>query len=90
MATKTPDTLVTAEGTMRAIAPANPQKGYTLDEIQDLVGGYVVFLPLGEGLVLLVDEEGLMKGKTFNPYASALAGQPIVGDVAIVSRKALK
>jgi|TARA_R110000803_G_scaffold82180_1_gene148278 hypothetical protein len=52
----------------------------TLKKMQDLVGGYIEFIYLGEK-VLVVNEEGLLDSLEYNPKASAIYGNDIVGDV---------
>lgn len=55
----------------------------TLEEAQKIVGGYVQALYLEHG-VLLFDEDGLSKELKINEAATALAGQPIVGDALFI------
>jgi hypothetical protein len=50
----------------------------TLEEFQKAVGGYIETVTLGEGVVLICDEEGLLKGKAYNEPAS-IAVKGIVG-----------
>ena len=54
----------------------------TLEEAQNLVaeGGLVELVYLQDGTQLLVDEEGLLKGKDVNPIASLWANALIVGE----------
>lgn len=54
----------------------------TLDRAQALVagGGLVELVELRDGSQLIVDEEGLLKGKDVNPIASLLAQTLIVGE----------
>lgn len=67
-------------------------KKLTLDEMRAAVGGgyvrplYVQGRPGGrkDMLVMLVDEDGALKGQPFNAAASLVAGQPIVGDVVVL------
>lgn len=70
------------------IIPVLPKKGgkFTLEEIQEMVGGYVERLRLPKNEVLLVDEEGIPKGKPLNRVISEMVGQPIVGDAVVVPR----
>lgn len=75
------DTLITTT-TTRAVSPEDASKGYTLEELYKLVGCEMVeIIPLGDGMILVVDEEGRLNRKPLNVAASGLAGQPIVGDV---------
>jgi hypothetical protein len=59
----------------------------TLENMQLLVGGYVEFVRISTGELLVIDEEGLLKEKPLNEQATALyRGTPprhmgvIVGD----------
>jgi len=52
--------------------------------LQDLVGGYVQEVHILDGGVMLVDEDGLMKQLPPNPWATRIAGTPIVGTAVIV------
>lgn len=59
----------------------SPEGGtFTLDELQKFVGGYIELVPLPEGMVLVVNEEGLLRSLPKNDTASFLAGRIIVGD----------
>ena len=60
------------------------EKAPSLDEAQKVVGGYVETVELGNGDIMLVNEEGLIKELEPNPEAIAMCGRFIVGDVAIV------
>ena len=56
-----------------------------LADLQEAVGGYIEIVDLPEtNMLMVVDEEGLLKDKEENFVASVLAGQRIVGTVAIV------
>lgn len=55
-----------------------------LETLQKAVGGYIqlVASPYGD---CFVNEEGLLMGLKANVFASAMLGQHIVGDVALVT-----
>jgi hypothetical protein len=57
-----------------------------LDELQDLVGGYIE--PVKNrfaGCTLLVDEEGLLKeNPTVNPISHSIAGVPLCGNLLLL------
>lgn len=53
----------------------------TLEALQDAVGGHIEAVTLFEGVVMLIDEEGRLKGKR---PTCRLLGQDIVGDWLIV------
>lgn len=62
----------------------------TLEKLQELVGGYIeIVLSIDMKKQIVVDEEGLLKGKEFNEEASRIAGQKLLGDVVVLSDKAL-
>lgn len=50
----------------------------TLEEFEKAVGGFIETVTLGEGVVLICDEEGLLKGKAYNEPASIVV-KGIVG-----------
>lgn len=50
----------------------------TLEQLQKAVGGFIETVTLGEGVVLICDEEGLLKGRAYNKPAS-IAVKGIVG-----------
>jgi hypothetical protein len=57
--------------------------------LHDLLGGFmeVVYLPYDnpfDGLIALVDDNGVAKGLPLNPYAFALVDKVIVGPMLIV------
>ena len=54
---------------------------------QEAVGGHKVVRLMTEGDLMIVDKEGLIKGKEPNKVATILAQQPICGDVLIVSEQ---
>lgn len=48
-----------------------------LEEYQKLVGGYIEVFPLTDGLLLICNEEGKLRGLPFN---RVMKGERIVGD----------
>ena len=52
----------------------------TLKKMQGYVDGYIELVWLNDEDVLVVNEEGLIRGLPFNYNASYLANKPIVGD----------
>ena len=75
--------LIKATGEVEDFPPTSGRR-YTLEELQGAVGGYIQIVPSeNEGMVLVIDEEGKMKGKYRNAMASTLYGHTddyIVGD----------
>ena len=61
----------------------------TLEEAQAIVGGYVEIVYLPDGSQMLVDEDGISKGLEVNYSASMRAGPAILGDVLILTGRAL-
>ena len=54
------------------IAPADAE--FTLDELQGLVGGTIQIIPLEQiGMMMVMDDEGKLKGLPRNDSATALA-----------------
>lgn len=62
--------LYKVDGTIEVVHPANG-KHWTLKEMQDLVGGFIEFLPSIRAKIV-VNEEGLIKGLPVNEKATAL------------------
>ena len=62
----------------------------TLEKLQELVGGYIeIVLSVDMKKQIVVDEEGLLKGKEFNEEASRIAGQKLFGNAVVLSDDAL-
>lgn len=55
-----------------------------LEALQAAVGWYIEAITLDYGAVMIVDEEGRLKGKPLNDLASLIAGVGIVGAALIV------
>jgi hypothetical protein len=72
---------VQSDGKNVVVKPKNG-KEFTLEEAQAYVGGYVEIAPTMPdiGCILLVNEEGHMRGLPHNEVASKVAAQHIVGD----------
>lgn len=72
-------TLYRANGTEEEITPADGH-GFTLEELQALVGGFIEMVTLGisypdrkkERKALIIDEEGKLKNKPVNDLASVV------------------
>ena len=74
------------------MTPNDPRKGYTLEEVQKFVGGYVEVVPVPghRGRIFIVNEEGLLHGLPLNAVASAAAGRTLVGDVLECNSRSFK
>ena len=80
--------ILKVSGAEVAMAPADPEKGYSLAQLKDAIGGgYIEIVRLGRGKILVVDEEGWLKPLPLNITASALAGQAIAGDALLCDDK---
>lgn len=55
-----------------------------LRALQNAVGGYIETVGLIDDAVMIVDEEGRLKGKPYNQIASLIAQTGIVGTALIV------
>jgi hypothetical protein len=55
-----------------------------LSQLQDIVDGYIEVVPIGNGVIAVVNEEGLIMGLPYNEDASQLAGMDLYGDVVIM------
>ena len=88
-----PNILISPDGTAQNIpAPDDAEVGYTLKQLQAYVEGLIeiVRFPNGEGRIAIVNEEGLLKNMPYNPAASQLVGQDLVGPVVIIREDQLK
>ena len=54
-----------------------------LEKLQEIVGGYFTFQPTLDGRTMAMNEEGILLGLPVNEAASKLAGQEVVGPVAV-------
>ena len=83
-------TIIKTDGTKQIIEPKDG-KVFSLKELQEAVGGYIELVPLNDGKLMVVDEDGKMKADTqFNREASRIAGQQIVGTVLIIDNDQIK
>lgn len=87
------DVLVTSTGGMKAITPMNGRH-YSLQEMQSYVGGLIETLKVGQK-ILVMDEEGKLKGKLPNRIATGWVLQEgindyISGDVMLIERSHIK
>lgn len=70
---------------MEPITPKDPQKGFSLEELQSFVGGFIEPIVIGGAgdsrEVLIVNENGLNEELPPNALATAFYGDLIVGNV---------
>jgi hypothetical protein len=87
-------TLMKTNGQVIGVTPRNGES-FTLEELQDFVGGYIELVRLSEDVVMFVNEEGKLNGLHVNPKATILASAEeaigptdiIVGDAVVMTRK---
>ena len=63
--------LYKADGTIIEVVPANGTD-FQLDELQAMVDGYIEIVPAGNGKIMVIDEEGKLKGKPVNDAATII------------------
>lgn len=73
---------IKVDGTVEYLPDEHPD----LDTLQEAVGGWIEVVPTTDGRVMVLDEEGKLKGKKPNPTACKLYGRPdpVVGDVVVM------
>ena len=82
--------IIKADGSVVNYSPASSAH-YELKELQNIVGGYIQIIELGNGWQMVIAEEGKLKGMPYNAIATDLAQEHeaifendyIVGDVLI-------
>ena len=76
------------DGTTIAVEPKNGTD-YSLEELQEIVGGYIEVLPLNDDEIMVLNEEGKILGLDLNDNATELISEAgmwddfIVGDVLV-------
>lgn len=63
-------TMYYADGRIEQVRPSGAY--WTLFELQTLVGGYIEVVLTCDGRFMVLDEEGKLKGKSFNTNATRL------------------
>lgn len=66
-----------------------PEDGnlFSLTQLQQVVGGYIELIYLPHGKIIVIDEEGKLKRKPLNAWATAFAKLPVdlvVGDAVLI------
>jgi hypothetical protein len=79
--------IIHVDGTREPYPSADGRK-YTLEELKKAIGGgYIQIVQTRDNRLMVIDEEGKLKGFPVNPVATALyrygAQDPIVGDVLV-------
>jgi|TARA_R110000824_G_scaffold252429_1_gene441207 hypothetical protein len=75
-----------------ALMPAGGENDYTLEQLQEAVGGNIepVRVPESDYVTMLVNEEGLLHDLPLNQLASMIARKGIVGTVVLIDAEDLK
>ena len=78
--------VVTPDARAEHLKPDGEGGRPTLKQMQEAVGGWIEIVPLPHdtNLMMVVNEEGLLEGLPVNIFASAIAGQHIVGNALFV------
>ena len=72
--------LLHVDGTQTTVTPASPPV-FSLEELHAMVGGWIEVVYLPDGRLLVIDEEGKLKGYPRNEQATRFAaGRLFVGD----------
>lgn len=65
----------------------------TLEELQKAVDGYIEMVTLNDGRVMIINEEGKLKGLELNPVATEMFApgyDVIVGNAIVMKREELE
>ena len=86
-----PNEIIRVDGTREPYPPKNG-RDYKLPELQKAIGGgFIQVVKTLDGRIMVLDEEGKLKGFPVNPAATALYVHglldPIVGDVLVCQDK---
>jgi hypothetical protein len=82
--------LIKANGEVTEITPKN-NTDFSLEELQEYVGGWIEFVPMPNGIILVVNEEGKLDGLPHNEKATQVFKyDEIVGDAVLTPRKLIK
>lgn len=87
-------TVIKADGTRHNITPRNGSD-FQLDELQEIVGGFIEIVRLSKSQCMVVNEEGKIIGKPYNHLATLAAYMSgirdvIVGDVLVCDNDKIK
>jgi hypothetical protein len=82
-------TLIESNGTETVVLPANGET-FTLEELQNLVGGYIELTYTTDSRMMIVNEEGKLKQSPVNLRATLRhaygAVDTIVGDAVVLEK----
>jgi hypothetical protein len=85
-------TLISSTGEIREIAPANG-RAFILAELHAIVGGYIEAIPVPDGRVMFLNEDGKRLALAINHEATVrvrhwlMPGDVIVGDVVVCTQR---
>ena len=71
-------------------------KDFKLEELQGYVGGYIQIIPIDTCRIMVMDEEGKLKGKQTNDkatellYGNIMRWDYVVGDVLVCGKDMVK
>lgn len=71
--------LIRPDGTENHVTPKRGNR-WTLEELQEHVGGSIEQMPGVRGLRMLFDEEGQLKGLPFNAVATAIVMEAVLAE----------
>lgn len=66
-------TLIKPNGEVTEVHPLNNEKTFSLEELQQYVGGYIEPVYFGDGRVMFIDEDGKSKNYEINQKATTMA-----------------
>lgn len=86
--------LYKTDGTILEVVPANGTD-FQLDELQAMVGGYIEIVSAGKGKIMIIDDDGKLKGKPVNNAATMIFMQAgycdiIAGDALVCDSEMVK
>ena len=70
-------TILRVDGDSEEVQPRNGID-FSLEELQKIVGGYIEIVKVSNRQIMVVDNEGKLKGKPVNLMASFLYGNPMM------------
>lgn len=89
------DIVITTDGATKKVAPKNGTD-YQLEELQEIVGGYIEMLYSPNEQCMVVNEEGWLNGLPVNDKATELCQEwgygsnVVVGNVLVTSVNSIK
>ena len=75
---------IDTDGTMQPVGITGDTIEQQNDSIYSFLGGYFDTVRLSDDAMMLVDDEGLLKGLPENPAAMMISGYPLLVGVALI------